>query len=65
MNFSDVFRMEISENKDFVVAVLVYKMTVKNTNLKMCPLDSLTSKMYNILTQKSVLYHVYKPKYTN
>ena len=34
------------ENKDFVVAIVVYKMTVKNTNLKMCKLDSLTSIMY-------------------
>ena len=34
------------KKKDFVVDILVYEMAVKNTNLKMCPLDSLTSKMH-------------------
>ena len=36
------------KNKELeVVAILVYKMAVMNTNLQMCPLDSLTSKMYS------------------
>ena len=44
------FQMYLLKNKfkkkSFVVAILVYKITVKNTILKMCQLDSLTSKMY-------------------
>ena len=38
--------IELSKNKDFVVAILVYKLTVNNTNVKMSPLDSLTLQMY-------------------
>ena len=49
-------------NKDFVMAILVYKMAVKNTNLKMCPLDYVTSQMYSYTT-KSLLNHMYKAKY--
>ena len=44
--FQIYFHTNKWKNKDCVVVILAYKMTVKNKHLKICPLDSLTSKVY-------------------
>ena len=36
---SHVITMIETENNAFVMAILVYKISVKNANVKMCPLD--------------------------